>query len=74
MSNVVRRGLDGDFEPGFMMKHFGKDLAIGTETSAAYGTALPVLGQVLSQVRQMERLGEGDKGTQSLLHYYGLGK
>ncbi len=74
MTGVVRRGLDGDFEPGFMMKHFGKDLAIGTETSAAYGTALPVLGQVLSEVRQMERQGEGAKGTQALLWYYGLGK
>ena len=74
MSNVVRRGLDGDFEPGFMLKHFGKDLAIGTETSAAYGAALPVLGQVLSEVRQMERQDKGDKGTQALLWYYGLDK
>ena len=71
MESVVRRGLDGDFEPGFMMKHFGKDLAIGTETSAAYGAALPVLAQVLAEVRQMERQGEGNQGTQALLRYYG---
>jgi 3-hydroxyisobutyrate dehydrogenase-like beta-hydroxyacid dehydrogenase len=74
MSNVVRRGLDGDFEPGFMLKHFGKDLAIGTETSAAYGAALPVLGQVLSEVRQMERQKAGNKGTQALLWYYDIGQ
>ena len=74
MSNVVRRGLDGNFEPGFMLKHFGKDLAIGTETSAAYGTALPVLGQVLAEVRQLERQGSGNQGTQALLWYYGLEK
>ena len=74
MSNVVRRGLDGDFEPGFMLKHFGKDLAIGTETSAAYGTALPVLGQVLAEVRQLERQGSGNQGTQALMWYYGLEK
>ena len=74
MSNVVRRGLDGDFEPGFMLKHFGKDLAIGTETSAAYGAALPVLAQVLSEVRQMERQDAGSQGTQALLWYYGLGR
>lgn len=72
MSNVVRRGLDGNFEPGFMLKHFGKDLAIGTETSATYGTALPVLGQVLAEVRQLERQGSGNQGTQALLWYYGL--
>ena len=74
MSNVVRRGLDGNFEPGFMLKHFGKDLAIGTETSAAYGTALPILGQVLAEVRQLERQGSGNQGTQALLWYYGLEK
>ena len=74
MSNVVRRGLDGDFEPGFMLKHFGKDLAIGTETSAAYGAALPVLAQVLAEVRQMERQDAGSQGTQALLWYYGLKK
>ena len=72
MSNVVRRGLDGDFDPGFMVKHFAKDLAIGTETAAAYGTALPVLGMVLHQARQMERKGDGDCGTQALLRYYGV--
>jgi len=49
-------------------------LAIGTETSAAYGTALPVLGQVLSEVRQMERHDAGNKGTQALLWYYGIDK
>ena len=70
MSNVVRRGMDGDFRPGFMLKHFGKDLAIGTETASAYGTALPVLGMVLHEVRQMERKGEGNSGTQALLRYY----
>ena len=57
-----------------MLKHFGKDLAIGTETSAAYGTALPVLGQVLAEVRQLERQGSGNQGTQALLWYYGLEK
>ena len=70
MTNVVRRGLDGDFRPGFMLKHFGKDLAIGTETASAYGTALPVLGMVLHEVRQMEKKGEGNEGTQALLRYY----
>ncbi len=47
---------------------------IGTETSAAYGTALPVLGQVLAEVRQLERQGSGNQGTQALLWYYGLEK
>ena len=72
MSNVVRNGLDGNFNPGFMLKHLAKDLAIGTETGTAYGTALPVLAMVLSQLRNMESHGKGNEGTQSLLKYYNV--
>lgn len=72
MTNVMRRGLSGDFKPGFMLKHFGKDLAIGNETATAYGASLPVLAMVLHEVRKMEESGQGDLGTQALLKYYGV--
>ena len=72
MTGVVRKGLDGDFNPGFMLKHLAKDLAIGTETGTAYGTALPILAMVLSQLRNMESQGKGNEGTQALLKYYGI--
>ncbi|MBE8951448.1 MAG: NAD(P)-dependent oxidoreductase, partial [Quinella sp. 3Q1] len=72
MTGVARRGLDGDFSPGFMLKHFGKDLAIGTETATAYGASLPVLAMVLHEVRKLEESGNGDLGTQALLKYYGV--
>ena len=72
MTGVARKGLDGDFNPGFMLKHFGKDLAIGLETSTAYGKALPVLAAVLHEVRKMEESGNGAEGTQALLKYYGV--
>ena len=72
MTGVARKGLDGDFNPGFMLKHLGKDLAIGTETATAYGTSLPVLAMILHEVRQMESSGEGTLGTQALLKYYGV--
>ena len=72
MSGVARRGLDGDFNPGFMLKHFGKDLAIGTETATAYGASLPILAIVLHEVRKLEESGEGNLGTQALLKYYGV--
>ena len=72
MTGVVRKGLDGDFNPGFMLKHFGKDLAIGTETGTAYGASLPILAMVLHEVRKLEQAGEGDLGTQALLKYYGV--
>lgn len=73
MTNIVKRGLDGDFNPGFMIKHLAKDLAIGTETSTSYGIALPILAMVMSELRKMEDFGNGNEGTQALLKYYGIG-
>ena len=72
MTGVARRGLDGDFKPGFMLKHLGKDLAIGNETATAYGQALPVLALVLHEIRKMENAGLGSEGTQALMKYYGV--
>ena len=72
MSHVVRSGLDGNFNPGFMLKHLAKDLAIGTETGTTYGAALPILAMVLSQLRNMESQGKGNEGTQALLKYYNV--
>ncbi len=70
MTDIVKRGLDGNFDPGFMIKHLAKDLAIGTETSMIYGTSLPILALVLHELRKMESEGHGNEGTQSLLKYY----
>lgn len=70
MSNMVRKALDGNFTPGFMIKHFVKDMAIGAETSREYGVSLPVLEQVLREARAIEERGGGADGTQSLLNYY----
>ena len=72
MTGVARKGLDGDFNPGFMLKHFAKDLAIGLETSTAYGQALPILATVLHEVRKLEDSGKGSEGTQALLKYYNV--
>ena len=72
MSGVVRKGIDGDFNPGFMLKHLAKDLAIGVETSTAYGKTLPILSMVLHELRKMEEDGNGSEGTQALLKYYNV--
>lgn len=72
MTGVARKGLDGDFNPGFMLKHFGKDLAIGNETAATYGASLPILAMVLHEIRKLEESGQGNLGTQALLKYYGV--
>ena len=70
MSNMLRMALNGNFDPGFMIKHFVKDMTIGAETSKEYGVDLPVLEQVLREARAIEECGGGADGTQSLLKYY----
>lgn len=70
MSGVARKGLDGDFNPGFMLKHLAKDLNIGVETATTYGKTLPILSIVLHELRKMEEDGKGAEGTQALLKYY----
>lgn len=72
MTGVARKGLDGDFNPGFMLKHFAKDLSIGLESSVSCGQALPILATVLHEVRKMEESGKGSEGTQALLKYYNV--
>ena len=70
MSAVVAKGLQDDFAPGFMLKHFIKDMGISADTSADYHIDLPVLQQVLKEARTLEAAGAGTKGTQILLKYY----
>jgi len=67
---MLRMALDGNFEPGFMIKHFVKDMTIGVDTGKAYGITLPILEQVLREARTIEDRGGGADGTQSLLRYY----
>ena len=70
MSHMVRMALDGNFAPGFMLKHFIKDMRIGAETGIGCGLRLPVLMQVLTEARDLEEKGLGTEGTQTLLKYY----
>lgn len=66
MSGIVKRGLDGNFEPGFMIKHLAKDLRIASES----GIDLPISKDVLEELTKLEQDGIGNEGTQSLLKFY----
>ena len=70
MSKVAVNALQGNFAPGFMLKHFVKDLRISAETGESYGLQMPVLRQVLAETASLEEQGLGAEGTQSLLKYY----
>jgi len=41
MSNLGPRALKGDFEPGFYVKHFLKDMKIALDSAAELKLTLP---------------------------------
>ena len=66
LSNLVPRILDGDYEPGFFVEHFVKDLGIAIRSARSLGLDLPGLEHAESLYRAMEAAGLGRKGTQAL--------
>jgi 3-hydroxyisobutyrate dehydrogenase len=70
IQNLAPRMLDGDFEPGFFVEHFVKDLGIALEEANHLGLDLPGLTQAARLYRLLEARGLGRKGTQALLLLY----
>jgi 3-hydroxyisobutyrate dehydrogenase len=70
LGNMVPRMLDGNFEPGFYVKHFLKDLRIALSSARAMKVDLPLLGLAESLFASMQEEGYGDKGTQALYLLY----
>lgn len=62
--------LQGDYAPGFFLKHFVKDMTLAVEEAEQNGLTLGVLTRVLEEYRQLEEAGFGDLGTQALAKYY----
>ena len=61
--------IDGDFAPGFFMKHFIKDMNLAVEEAESKGLDLKILKQVLDNYRTLEE-AYGDLGTQTLIKFY----
>jgi 3-hydroxyisobutyrate dehydrogenase len=64
------RMLKGDFEPGFFMEHFIKDLTIASEESAKFDTQLDALKLARGKLETLAAKGYGRKGTQALYKFY----
>ena len=67
---VAPKILDDNFEPGFFIKHFIKDMGLAKEEAVERGVHLPVLEQVLDMYKQLEEEGKGELGTQAIIKYY----
>ena len=66
LDNLAPRVINGDFNPGFMIEHFVKDMRIAIEESRAMGLNLPGLRLVEDLYEKLAEEGMGKNGTQAL--------
>ena len=66
LANLAPRILAGDFEPGFLVEHFIKDLEIALAEAERMGLSLPGLELARALYRNVAAAGRGRSGTQAL--------
>lgn len=64
--------IAGDYEPGFFLKHFVKDMKLALMEANRSDLCLEVLSQALANYEELEADGYGDLGTQALMKHYEL--
>ena len=62
--------LDRDFEPGFSIRHFIKDMVLALDEANKESLDLDVLAVVMNNYRKLDEQGFGENGTQTLIKYY----
>ncbi len=70
MANMAPRIIQGDYKPGFYIKHFIKDMEIANEESQTVNLDLCILKDVLKLYKDLNQENMGDLGTQALIKYY----
>jgi len=66
LTNYGPRILAGNFEPGFFVEHFIKDMAIALDEARRLQLALPGLALAQQLYQSVQALGYGRKGTHAL--------
>lgn len=67
INHLGPRILDRDFNPGFFVEHFLKDMGIALAEAGRMGIALPGLALAEQLYRSVRALGHGRSGTQALM-------
>jgi 3-hydroxyisobutyrate dehydrogenase len=67
LDNLAPRILAGNFDPGFAVDHFVKDMGIALEESEKMGLCLPTLALVKQLYIALQGSGQGKSGTQALI-------
>ncbi|MBT2687812.1 NAD(P)-dependent oxidoreductase [Bacillus sp. ISL-47] len=70
LSNLAPRMIDGNFEPGFYIKHFIKDMNIALQEAEAMDMMTPGLALAKKMYAELAEKGEESSGTQALYKYW----
>lgn len=70
LNNLGPKMARGDFDPGFFIKHFIKDMTLAAGEAEAKGLELRVLDTVRQMYLALEADGCGELGTQAIAKYY----
>ncbi|MFF2446031.1 NAD(P)-dependent oxidoreductase [Neobacillus sp. NPDC058068] len=70
LNNLAPRMLQGNFEPGFYIKHFIKDMKIALDEAEQMDMEVPGLALAKSLYDQLVERGEENSGTQALYKYW----
>ncbi|WP_374723038.1 NAD(P)-dependent oxidoreductase [Peribacillus tepidiphilus] len=70
LSNLAPRIIKGNFEPGFFIKHFIKDMGIALEEAEKMGMDAPGLSLAKRMYEELAEKGEENSGTQALYKYW----
>lgn len=70
LSNLAPRALDGNYDPGFFVKHFIKDMGIAIEAAESMDLKLPGLALAKDLYERLAADGGADDGTHALFRFY----
>ncbi len=70
LSNLAPRMIKGNFDPGFYVKHFIKDMGIAQDSAEAMDFDAPGLKLALERYRELAAKGGENYGTQALYKLY----
>lgn len=68
INNLGPRIAKGDYDPGFYVEHFIKDMGIALKESAAMNISMPGLALVHQLYIALKAQGQGRNGTQALIN------
>lgn len=70
MTNLAPRALDGNYAPGFYVKHILKDIRIALDSAAEVGAAVPGLDAARVAYERVAAKGWSENGTQVIYRLY----